>query len=140
MRKGFLVFVVAVLASFAVHAQSPGAGDAAAIRQTIERQIDAFRADDGAAAFAFADVSIQSMFGGPERFMAMVRAGYNMIYRPRSYAFGPAKDAGELVEQIVEFDGQDGSSGVALYHMARQSDGTWRIAGVQILPAKRPGV
>jgi hypothetical protein len=91
-------------------------------------------------AIAFADTTIQQMFGGPERFMAMVREGYKMIYRPRNYAFGPAKDAGELVAQIVEFDGQDGSSAVALYHMARQSDGTWRIAGVEILPAKRPGV
>lgn len=140
MRKGFLIFVAALLASFAAHAQSVGAGDERAIRQTIERQIDAFRADDGPAAFAFADTTIQQMFGGPERFMAMVREGYKMIYRPRNYAFGPAKDSGELVAQIVEFDGQDGSSAVALYHMARQSDGTWRIAGVEILPAKRPGV
>jgi ketosteroid isomerase-like protein len=140
MRKGFLIFAAALFASFAAHAQSLGASDQTAIRRTIERQIDAFRADDGPAAFAFADTTIQQMFGGPERFMAMVREGYKMIYRPRSYVFGPAAEAGELVAQIVEFDGQDGSAGVALYHMARQSDGTWRIAGVEILPAKRPGV
>jgi len=140
MSKGFLVFLAVLLAGFAVHAQAPGVGDEAAIRHTIERQIAAFRADDAQAAFAFADASIQSLFGGPERFIAMVRQGYSMIYRPRSYVFGPAKEEGGLVAQLVEFDGQDGSAGVALYHMARQSDGSWRIAGVQILPAKRPGV
>jgi len=80
------------------------------------------------------------MFGSPERFMAMVRQGYPMIYRPRGYAFGDAKADGDIIAQIVEFDGLDGTSAVALYYMARQPDGSFRIAGVELLPAKRPGV
>ena len=138
MRKGFLSVLVGLWLALPAHAQSPG--DQAAIRGTIERQIQAFRADDGAAAFAFADANIQSMFGNPERFMAMVRQGYAMIYRPRSYAFGDAKTDGDVIAQIVEFDGLDGTSAVALYYMARQQDGSFRIAGVELLPAKRPGV
>jgi hypothetical protein len=141
MRKGFLVFLAALWLAFPASAQTPG--DRAAIRSTIEQQIQAFRADDGATAFGFADATIQSMFGSPERFMAMVREGYAMIYRPRSYAFGDAKPDGpngSIVAQIVEFDGLDGTSAVALYYMARQPDGSFRIAGVELLPARRPGV
>ncbi|MCZ8312126.1 MAG: DUF4864 domain-containing protein [Magnetospirillum sp.] len=143
MRKGFLSVLVGLWLAFPAFAQSPLAlapDEREAIRSTIERQIEAFRADDGAAAFAFADANIQSMFGSPERFMAMVRQGYAMIYRPRSYAFGDAKPDGGIVAQIVEFDGLDGTSAVALYYMARQKDGSFRIAGVELLPAKRPGV
>jgi hypothetical protein len=138
MRKGFLILVTTLL--LAVPAWAQNAGEQAAIRRTIERQIEAFRADDGERAFAFADTNIQSLFGSPERFMAMVREGYAMIYRPRDYAFGEARPDGDVVAQIVEFDGLDGSSAVAIYFMARQSDGSYRIAGVQLLPAKRPGV
>jgi hypothetical protein len=147
MRKGFLSVLVGLWLAFPAFAQSPPAlapGDAAAIRATIERQIEAFRADDAVRAFALADANIQSMFGSPERFMAMVRAGYAAIYRPRNYAFGDAKQergpGGDIVAQIVEFDGLDGTSAVALYFMARQSDGSFRIAGVELLPARRPGV
>lgn len=138
MRKGFLNVLIGLCLAFPAFAQSPG--ERAAIRSTIEQQIQAFRADDGPAAFGFADATIQSVFGSPERFMAMVREGYAMIYRPRSYAFGDAKPEGDIIAQIVEFDGLDGRSAVALYYMARQPDGSFRIAGVELLPAKRPGV
>jgi hypothetical protein len=94
MRKGFLSVLVGLWLAFPAFAQSPPAlapGDAAAIRATIERQIEAFRADDAVRAFALADANIQSMFGSPERFMAMVRAGYAAIYRPRNHAFGDGR-------------------------------------------------
>jgi hypothetical protein len=143
MRKGFLGVLVGLWLAFPAHGQSPAAlapGDQAAIRGTIERQIEAFRADDAARAFALADASIQSLFRSPERFMAMVREGYAAIYRPRRYAFGDARPEGDIVAQIVEFDGLDGASAVAVYFMARQPDGSFRIAGVELLPAERPGV
>ena len=143
MRKGFLSFPVGLWLAFPAFAQSPLApapGDRAEIRSTVAQQIQAFRADDAGRAFAFADASIRSMFGCPERFMATVRAGYATIYRPRSYAFGAAKHDGDTIARIVEFDGLDGLSAVAVYFMARQSDGSFRIAGVALLPAKRPGV
>jgi len=138
MRKGFLSFLVGLWLAFPAFAQSES--DRESIRRTIEQQIEAFRADDAVRAFGFADANIQSMFGSPERFMAMVRAGYATIYRPHSYAFGDAKPNGDVIAQIVEFDGRDGSSAVAVYFMARQQDGSFRIAGVELLPAKRPGV
>jgi hypothetical protein len=140
MRKRILAVVLALFWAWDARAQGIADADAAAIRATIERQIAAFRADDGERAFAFADATIQAMFGSPERFMAMVREGYATIYRPRGWAFGPAEESGGIVAQIVEIDGLDGTSVAALYHMRRQPDGTFRIAGVQLLRARRPGV
>ncbi len=145
MRKAFLILLLAAFCRVAAVAQETGgppvnAADDAAIRATIDRQIDAFRNDDATRAFGFADASIQSLFGTPENFMAMVRQGYAMIYRPRGYAYGPANAQDGLIAQIVEFDGLDGTSAVALYFMARQPDGSFKIAGVHLLPAKRPGV
>ena len=41
------------------------------------------RRDDAKRAFSYAAPSIRAMFGTPERFLAMVRAGYPVVYRRR---------------------------------------------------------
>lgn len=140
MRKRILVLLLALLWASPARPQGIAPADAAAIRTVIERQIDAFRADDGTRAFALADDSIRTMFGDAATFMAMVRAGYAMIYRPRAWAFGEAGPQDGDVAQIVEFDGLDGSSAAAVYLMRRQPDGSFRIAGVYLLRSRRPGV
>ncbi len=140
MRKVFLASSLAFFWAFAVHAQGIAPSDGAAIRGTIERQIEAFRADDGERAFAFADDTIRTMFADAPTFMAMVRQGYAMIYRPRSYAFAEAEVRGDDIAQVVEFDGLDGTSASAVYVMRRQAGGGFRIAGVYLLRARRPGV
>ena len=114
--------------------------DAEAFREVIRGQMAAFARDDGAAAFAFAAPSIQRLFATPERFMAMVRAGFQPVYRPQAVAFEapirvPARDnsgggSGEALAQPVRVTGPDGRPVLAMYHMERQSDGSWRIAGV----------
>jgi DNA-binding transcriptional LysR family regulator len=137
MRKAFLAVLLALFCAGPARAQSES--DLASIRSVIERQVEAFRAHDGKAAFAFASDGIKAMFGTPERFMEMVRQGYGAIYAPRSFAFTEARAEDERVLQIVEFDGLDGSAIAALYEMARQPDGSFKIAGVHLL-RRRPGV
>ena len=63
-------------------------GNSAAIRSVIESQIDAFRQDDGAAAYAFAAPAIRQLFPTVDAFMGMVRGQYQPVYRPRSVTFG----------------------------------------------------
>ncbi len=120
---------------------APGADPAAyaeAFRQVIDAQMAAFARDDGAAAFAFAAPSIQRLFATPERFMAMVRTGFQPVYRPRAVAFEapirvPARDGGDnsaAFAQPVRVTGPDGRPVLAMYHMEQQPDGSWRIAGV----------
>ncbi len=111
-------------------AQAPvAAADRAGIERVIRDQMAAFRADDAAAAFAFAAPSLQTMFGTPETFIAMVRRGYAPVYRPRSVEFRELAEADGALVQRVLLIGPDGVPEVALYVMERQPDGSWRIAG-----------
>lgn len=108
-------------------------GDQATIRSVIESQIDAFRADDGDKAFSFASPGIRRMFGTSDTFMEMVRSGYAPVYRPRNYGFGRLITRGGLPVQVVRLVGPDGRRIDAHYHMERQPDGSWRIAGCQLV-------
>lgn len=81
----------------AAAAQEPALsdGDRAAIRDIIGKQVEAFRRDDGDAAFGLASPMIQNMFGSSDVFMDMVRQGYQPVYRPRVFDF----------REIVDLDG-----------------------------------
>jgi hypothetical protein len=133
MRR--LAVLVVLVLGFAARAQAPldmPAPDRAAIRTVIESQLDAFRRDDGAAAFGFATPNIQAMFGTPESFLAMVRRGYPAVYRPRSVAFAEIVGEAEHPVQLVQIIGPDGEAVIAAYEMARQGPG-WRINGCVLL-------
>jgi Domain of unknown function (DUF4864) len=108
------------------------ASDRAAIHGVIQSQLDAFRADDAGRAFSYASPGIQGLFGDPAHFMAMVRSGYPMVYRPRAAAFaGLVRIDGRLVQQ-VRLIGPDGTATLALYYMVQEPDGTWKIDGCQL--------
>jgi Domain of unknown function (DUF4864) len=130
---------LAFLLALATHAfaQEPatdiGAADRAAIKGVIESQIEAFRRDDGAAAFAFASPTIKRMFGTPENFMEMVRGGYPQVYRPRSVGFSDLVRADGVLVQLVDIVGPDGLPVIAVYEMERQPDGSWQINGCRLL-------
>jgi hypothetical protein len=104
----------------------------AAIRGVISEQIEAFRRDDAAAAFAIASPMIQQLFGDPVNFMAMVVTGYPQVYRPRSLRFLALSDAGGRLLQKVLIEGPDGALVVAQYEMI-EIDGRWRINGCTLV-------
>jgi hypothetical protein len=110
-------------------AQSVSDADRAAIRQVIEAQVDAFRRDDGDAAFGLASPTIQGMFGSPEIFMDIVRQGYQPVYRPRAFDFREIVDLHGQPAQKVYVIGPDGRPVTAIYPMRRLPDGSWRIDG-----------
>ena len=103
--------------------------DRAAIRSVIAGQLHAFRADDAAAAFAYASPGIQALFGDAGRFMAMVRTGYQPVYRPRSADFGGLVEMEGRLAQKLRVVGPDGQPTLALYFMEHEADGTWKIDG-----------
>ncbi len=114
-------------------AQSPGAQQA--IRAVIEAQLAAFQADDAERAFSYAAPEIQARFETPEKFMAMVRAGYDPVYRPSAVEFKELRSsADELPVQHVLFIDRNGRPVHALYPMVRQPNGTWRIGGCMLMP------
>ena len=94
------------------------------IQGVIAEQLDAFRRDDGPAAFAFAAPSIQSQFGTPERFLDMVRRAYPPVHRPRAVEFSELLQRDGGIVQQVELVGPDGATQLALYTMERDGAGT----------------
>jgi len=137
MRPLFAALFALLLA---LPAAGPALADDAAdarseVRQVIESQLDAFRRDDGAAAFAYASPGIQARFHDPQTFMRMVREGYAMVYRPQEVEFRRFRaDGAEAVQEIL-FVGPDGQVSLALYRLERQPDGRWRINSVAIRTA-----
>ena len=134
MRRWLTIWLaVLVIAPAMAWGQAPatdiGAADRAQIRAVIGDQIAAFRRDDAAAAFGFAAPNIQAMFGSAERFLGMVRDGYQAVYRPSDVAFGELVYIDDRLTQLVQVVGPDGAPRTALYFMERQADGAWRIAG-----------
>lgn len=110
-------------------AQSLSADDREEIRKVIQAQVEAFRHDDGEAAFALASPGIQRLFGTPEIFMDMVRQGYQPVYRPRRFDFDEVVSLGGQPAQKVDVVGPDGQPVIAVYPMTRLPDGSWRIDG-----------
>ncbi len=118
---------------------APSAAEEAAIHTVITGQIDAFRRDDAAGAFAFAAPGIQGMFGSPGTFLQMVQHGYPPVYRPRSVDFTSLTEEDGAIVQLVELIGPDGLAYTARYTMEREPDGTWRISSCQLLESRRLG-
>ena len=126
-------WIAACAAALAQTAELPEP-DRQAIRRTIERQLEAFRRDDGAAAFSYASPEIQRQFRTPEAFMHMVRQGYPQVYRSTEVDFRDLVTAAEGAPmQAVLVVGPDGGTAMALYRMQKQPDGSWRIDGCALL-------
>jgi hypothetical protein len=113
-------------------AQAVSPADARAVREVIEAQLDAFKRDDAARAFSYAAPGIRAAFGTAEKFMAMVREQYAVVYRPRSVSFDAPMLAGAELVQPVHMTDAEGRAWVALYPMEKQPDGSWRINGCQL--------
>jgi hypothetical protein len=136
-----LLALIALLAGLIGPAAAQDAlppADRDAIRQTIEAQVEAFRRDDGDAAFGFASPAIREMFVTSEVFMDMVRRGYQPVYRPRTFDFREIVTLDGKPTQKVHVIGPDGRAVTAFYPMIRLPDGTWRIDGCYLRAADDP--
>lgn len=111
------------------------AGDAEvkAAQGTIDAQLKALQAGDGALAYSYAAPTIQRIFPTADIFMGMVDRAYQPVRNPRNYAFGKSEEiAGGKIAQQVLLTGPDGKDYEALYTLELQPDGIWRITGVSL--------
>jgi Domain of unknown function (DUF4864) len=132
MIRSFLLALLFLGPPFSASAAEVSTADAAAIRMVIEQQLDAFARDDARRAFALATSGIRARFGTAEAFMAMVRADYPVVYRPRRVEFDkPVMVEGDTVQPVRMIDA-NGAAWMALYPMQRQANGAWRINGCQL--------
>ncbi len=130
MRKMIVLFL-----SVWLHATAATAGEAeiSAAQATIDSQLKAFQADDGALAYSFAAPGIKQVFPTVESFMGMVTNGYEPVRRPQSYTFGKAEETGAgTIAQQVFVVGPDGKEYEALYTLERQPDGRFLITGCSL--------
>ncbi|RBW52351.1 DUF4864 domain-containing protein [Ruegeria sp. A3M17] len=109
----------------------------AEIEANITAQIQAFKADDFATAYTFASPNIQSFFGTPENFGAMVRNGYPMVWRPADVRFLELREVAGALWQKVMITDSNGQVHVLDYQMVQQENG-WKINGVQLLGNSDP--
>jgi hypothetical protein len=128
-----VLLVLLLSALIAAPAAAFSDADRAAVQSTIERQIEAFLADDAAAAYSFAAPGIKALFPTQDIFMEMVRRGYQPVYRPRQHAFGALEEKPGHLEQSVDIVDADGQAWTARYTLERQPDGSWKITSCTLL-------
>ena len=128
MLRSFALVIALGMSATGAWAQDAGG---AAIREVISRQIEAFKADDFATAFGFASPAIKEIFGSPERFGAMVREGYPMVWRPGDLRFRELREEGGRTVQSVLATDQAGALYVLEYEMVPGPEG-WQINGVTV--------
>ena len=140
MRLFLSLLGLVMLLAAPLRAESLSAEDKAAFQSVITGQIEAFRAEDGARAYSYAAPMIKQIFPNPDVFMNMVRQGYQPVYRPQSFKFGPAglSASGRPIQRVTVV-GPDGITYEAIYTMERQPDGSWQINGCAIVRAPDVG-
>lgn len=140
MTRRLILAALGILAFLGAHlsvsAQGVSDAEATEFQRIITSQLNAFSADDGASAYAFAAPNIQRLFPSPEIFLSMVKKGYAPVYRRQSYAFGKVGNemGGQLTQHVTIIDA-NGKAWTALYAMERQPDGSWKISGCSLVEA-----
>ena len=130
MRRTFFTAILAGTATFCAVITEAETADPEAIAEVIGEQIAAFKQDDFATAFGFASPNIRGLFGTPERFGAMVRNGYPMVWRPSDVRFLELHEQGGEIWQEVLLSDANGVSWRLYYQMVHGPDG-WRINAVE---------
>lgn len=135
-RRLFLLAFAALAGSWLPASAEPvSPTDAQAVRGVVQAQLEAFASDDAKRAFSYAAPSLREMFVSPDRFMAMVRGGYPVVYRPASVTFlSPVWFQGVLF-QGVHLTDTEGALFLATYRLERQPDRSWRISGCDVQPS-----
>lgn len=139
-RAGFLrgsVLLALGLAALAGPLAAAGSGEAlrpsgpavrAELAEVVARQLQAWREDRTADAYACASTTLRAQFP-LAAFVAMVRRGYPEIAANRSAEFGIARDDGARAEIFVRVVPARGAAVRYRYLLIREPDG-WRIHGV----------
>lgn len=108
------------------------ADDASDIKSVVSGQLEAFKRNDGSAAYSFAAPNIQRMFPSAQMFMTMVEGGYAPVFRSSSAVFGETTSEGSGFRQEVFLTDPSGQSHIATYTLERQPDGSLKITGCSI--------
>ncbi len=107
--------------------------DAQEIQNVIQLQLHAVIQDDAEMAFSFASASSQDELGSPDDFMELIRHDFPVIYRHREVFFEQPDINLNDATQIVQFTDENNSVWIGIYRMMREKDGSWKVAGCQLI-------
>lgn len=134
-----ILALVAALLFFPQAAKAADGLPVTTLQGIIEQQLQAFAKDDAVGAYGFAAPLIQQYFPTTEDFMAMVKKGYQPVYRNTAHKYGETfVDAAGRPSQKVIISATDGKTYEATYTFEQQPDGSWKISGCYL--AEVPGV
>lgn len=137
LYKLWPLIATALLSFFLLFAQAQAqTTDENAVQSVIEDQINAFQAKDYDRAFSHAAPTIKQIFKTTDRFVGMVKNGYQPLYNPDSYAFSRSIEQGGSVYQEVIVTDKNGKQWQAVYTLKQQEDGSWKITGVKMEPTQ----
>ena len=130
MRWGLFTKKVSIIALFiSLLSTLVFADESEMAKNTISSQIEAFKQNNIEKAYTFAAPNIQAQFPSPEVFGSMVKNGYPIIWRPKSFKFTKFQDLGNKFIQRVLFQSYDGR--LELYdYILEKYDDQFKIAGV----------
>jgi hypothetical protein len=132
--RSALVILTVVLLSGPSWSQATSDADTSAMQRVIQSQLDAFADDRGEDAYAHAAPIVKMAFPDVDRFMAMVKGGYQPVYRNTAREFvDSSMSATGLPIVRMRLTALDGKRWEALYTMERQPDGSWKIAGCVLI-------
>lgn len=132
-EDGMRVWLAVAMMLVALVVPALGQDDAAPWQATVSGQIEAFRAQDGAAGLAFAGEGFRTQFEEqPEAFYAaIIASGYGPIAESRSHSFGNFNRLSDTsVLQVVKFVGNDQNLHEAVYQLVEEPGEGWRVQGV----------
>ena len=108
------------------------ADDLSDVKAVVSAQLEAFKRNDGSAAYSYAAPNIHRMFPSAQMFMTMVEGGYAPVFRSSNAVFGEMKAEGSGFRQEVFLTDPNGQSHIASYTLERQPDGSLKITGCSI--------
>ena len=109
------------------------AADERGVREVVQAQLAAFAGDDAEKAFSYAAPNIRQSLGTAERFMAMVRSNYAVVYRPASVTLLRPEGANDQAVQRAQMTDANGAHWMATYTLQKQKNKLWRITGCVIM-------
>jgi hypothetical protein len=123
------LFAVLAIGAAGARAQSFQTEDHEAFRKLIQTQIDAFRRDDFAAAYAVTAPSMKALYPTLQAYTQVIRGRYAPLIKPRTVVFGTVSRTSQGPVQRVFITAPDGRAYVANFSLQRQPDNTWLIGG-----------
>jgi Domain of unknown function (DUF4864) len=138
MRLAWLLTTAACSLTLPAPAQAARftAADEKSVRAVVEGQLEALARDDADKAFSYAAPNVRQAVGTASGFLAMVRDGYPVVYRPASVAFLKPEGKNDQVIQRVHMLDAAGASWLAIYSLQRQTSKAWRITGCVVMRNK----